>query len=51
MTRQLRSRHLRIWLALAVLLPAVFAAALTFRRPEPVNDKLPAAALVTEKVQ
>lgn len=36
MTRALRQRHRRLWLALAVLLPFVLLAGLLARRPVPV---------------
>ena len=38
MTRPLRRAHLRVWVALAVLLPVLYVAALAVRRaPPPVN--------------
>lgn len=39
----LRRAHLRIWLVLALLLPALYAAALWLRPPAPRMDHLPAA--------
>jgi hypothetical protein len=35
MIQPLRGNHLRIWIALAVLLPVLFAGALLVRRTEP----------------
>jgi hypothetical protein len=37
MTRQLRQRHRRVVLALALIVPGLFIAALTARRTVPVN--------------
>lgn len=42
MIRALRSRHLAIWIALAILLPLLLFAALRARRAVPV-EPLPAA--------
>jgi len=39
-----RVRHLRIWLALAILLPALLVAALLARAASPSNDALPKGA-------
>lgn len=39
----LRSRHRRVWLVLAVLLPAVLTLAWWARRPAVLMDELPAA--------
>lgn len=43
MIARLRRRHRRTWIALAVLLPAIVAAAWRVRRPSPVMERLPAA--------
>lgn len=45
MTRPLRRAHLRIWLALAILLPTLLALALAARRdPTPRNPEFREAA-------
>lgn len=41
MIRSLRKRHRLIWAVLALLLPALFVAALALRHPDPVNDRIP----------
>ena len=42
MIRSLRRRHRAIWIALAILLPVLFVAALRARR-EPATQELPPA--------
>ena len=41
MIRRIRRQHKIVWLILAVLLPALFIAAVVFRHREPVNEKIP----------
>lgn len=41
MIRATRKRHRLIWIALAMLLPILFAASIIFRHEEPVNEKIP----------
>ena len=43
MIHRLRRRHRRVWLALAILLPLLYAIALAARRPALVLDTLPGA--------
>lgn len=45
MIRELRTRHRRIVILLAIALPALVAIALTARRAIPVMDRLPAAPI------
>ncbi len=45
MIRRLRRRHRVTWLALAVLLPILYAIAIGARRPAPVVPSLPASLL------
>jgi uncharacterized membrane protein YhaH (DUF805 family) len=45
MIRRLRRRHRATWLALAVLVPILYAIALGARRPAPVVPSLPAPLL------
>jgi len=45
MIRRIRKRHKIIWLALAVLLPLLFIAAIAFRHGEPVNENVPQRVL------
>ena len=42
MIHRLRRRHRATWLALAVLLPILYAMAIRARRPAPVMPSLPA---------
>ena len=48
MIQSLRKTHRLIFLALAVLLPLLFMAALAVRRPMPVNPPLPTILLPTK---
>jgi len=41
MTRAHRQRHRRLWLALALLLPALFVAGQLARRPVPIQPAAP----------
>lgn len=45
MIARLRTRHRRIWLVLAFVLPAVLVVAWRARRPAPLPDRLPPALL------
>jgi uncharacterized membrane protein YhaH (DUF805 family) len=45
MIRRLRRRHRATWLALAVLVPILYAIALGARQPAPVVPSLPAPLL------
>jgi hypothetical protein len=38
---RLRRRHRRLWIAIAILLPALYLIALASRQPQPVVESLP----------
>lgn len=48
MIQPLRKTHRLIFIALAVLLPLLFIAALAVRKPMPVNQPFPAQLLKTK---
>jgi hypothetical protein len=41
MIHKTRQRHRFIWLAIAILLPIIFAASIIYRHSEPLNQSIP----------